>query len=130
AEGHLLTNKHVVEKSWNMKNAKLFLKRMRDDHLMEVEPRVWVFFGKDKFVADILHVSDEYDVAVLKVDRRHTPFFRLTSAEKLPRGKKVAACGFPAASGMAVSAEELVRDLSRKGTKTKIEALFKPRDFE
>ncbi|MBY0526256.1 MAG: trypsin-like peptidase domain-containing protein [Gemmataceae bacterium] len=129
-DGHLLTNKHVVEQSWNMRNAKLFLKRMRDEYLMEVQPTVWVFFGKDKYVAEILYVSEDHDVAMLKIDRKHTPFFRLTSADRLPRGKKVAACGFPAASAIPVSAEELVRDVSRKGKKAKIESHFKPRDFE
>lgn len=129
-DGYLLTNKHVVEKSNNLKNARLLLKKMQDDLLMDVRPTVWVFFGKDKYVAEIRHVSEQYDLAVLKVERRGMPYFRLSSADKLPRGKKVITCGFPGASSTPLSPEEAVREMSRQSKQAKIETLFKPRDFE
>jgi len=97
---------------------------------MEVDPKVWVFFGKEKYVAEILHVSERYDLAILKIDRKPRSFLRLSSADRLPRGKRVIACGFPGASSTPLTPEEAVRQLSRDSKKAKVESLFKPRDFE
>src|SRR5262249_39439826 len=71
-----------------------------------VTPMVWVFFGKEKYVARIVHVSPEYDLAVLKVERRDAPFFLLSSTDAPPRGTKVVACGFPGATRDPLTAEE------------------------
>src|SRR5208337_3489222 len=75
-EGHLLTNKHVVEEVWNLKNAKLLRKKMRDELLLEMTPAVWVFFGKHKYEAEILYVSDNHDLGILKIARQNVPYFR------------------------------------------------------
>lgn len=130
AEGHLLTNEHVVREIWKMKNAKLWLKKVREEKLVDVQPTVWVFFGKEEQIAEIIHVSDDYDLCILKVERRHVPFFKLARTDALPRGKKVAACGFPGVAQTPLSAEEVMNDDLRKKTATKVKTMFKPRDFE
>jgi len=129
ADGHLITNKHVVEKAWNLKNADLLLKKLRDEDLIDLKPTVWVFFGREKCVAEVLHVSDDYDFSILKVERRCVPHFRLATADTWARGKKVAACGFPAAAQQPLSDEE-VSQMYRKPKHQKVEANFNSRDFE
>jgi S1-C subfamily serine protease len=91
-DGFLLTNKHVVEDTKKLLNARLLLQRLRDKDLLDVRPKVWLFFGKEKFNADIVYVSDDFDFSILKVSRICRHYFRLSAAsQKLPRGKKVVA---------------------------------------
>jgi hypothetical protein len=59
AQGHLLTNRHVVEKTWNLQNAELLRKKYREELLVDLKPKVWVFFGKEKYEAEIVHVSED-----------------------------------------------------------------------
>jgi len=129
-DGYLITNKHVIEETWNLMHADLLLKRLRDDKLLEVKPTVWVFFGGEKSVADVVHVSESFDLAVLKAPRRGYPYFRLGDADRCRRGTRVVAVGFPAAAQVPLSVEEAVSDLRRRSEVRKAEAQFKPRDFE
>jgi serine protease Do len=132
-DGYLLTNKHVVESTWKLQRAPI-LAKIKQEKLIEIVPQVWVFFGKQKHAAEIVHVSDNFDLSVLKVDRSHTPFFRLAGAEKLPRGTRVFACGFPGAARDALGFEEriaaLVKSLLSESDTLSIEQHFKARDFE
>ena len=134
SDGYLLTNKHVVEQIANLRNARLLLKKLRDELLMELTPSVWVFFGKQKYPAEIIALSDNHDLAILKINRQHTPYFRLAGSDSLPRGRKVIACGFPGAAQQPLSPEEALRKFNRetltKLPKTKIETHFSARDFE
>src|SRR5205823_5635905 len=121
-----LTNKHVIQEIWELQRAPI-LEKIRQEKLTEVKPRIWVFFGKQKFVAEIRHVSDRYDFGILKVDRRPTPFFALSASDKLPRAARVLACGFPGEAIAPISQEELVKQevLLKLPEKEKIEAHFK-----
>src|SRR5690606_23146254 len=68
-EGHLLTNRHVVEIAWNLQSTREGWERrqaFRRELHATFEPRVWVFFGKERYEAEILHLSPRYDLAVLK----------------------------------------------------------------
>jgi S1-C subfamily serine protease len=129
-EGHFLTNKHVVEKVWNLMHAELLLEKIRKEKLLVLHPAVWVFLKKKKYPADILYVSDNYDFCVLKI-AHPGPFFKLTGAAEIVRGKPVAACGFPAIAMTPLSEDELFEEIRRKKrTTNRVEDQFKLRDFE
>ena len=138
ADGYLVTNKHVVQDVWKTQHAELLLKKLREDNLIEYRPTVWVFFGKQKLQARIVRVSDEFDLAILKVDRAPSPTFAMSKSDELPRGKRVVACGFPGATMPAVAGEagalsgdEFVAHVMRQRANAgKVEHLFAARDFE
>src|SRR5262249_46802516 len=102
-------------------------------------PTVWVFFGRRKHVARIVHVSRDFDLAVLKIERDGSPFFGLSAADCPPRGTRVRACGFPAATrlpiteGAALEArfqQERVKAAMRAGKPVRVEEHFQRSDFE
>lgn len=131
-DGYLLTNRHVIEETYNLQNAHALLEKLRREELIELRPAVWVFFGKqNKYLAKILHISDAFDMAVLKIDRRDMPYFRLSASAKFPRGTRVSACGFPGVANLPLSAQEAASELSRRAVvPRRIEEVFKQRDFE
>jgi len=90
---------------------------------------VWVFFGKQKYVAEILYVSETYDLAILKVKRRQHAFFSLSTSDNLARGTTVVACGFPDTSQEALGPQEELEELKRRQTALHVEDLFKTSDF-
>jgi S1-C subfamily serine protease len=100
------------------------------------EPRIWVFFkGKngepEKWDADLPLICDEseFDFAILKINRKSGPFFRLSDVDqKMKRGHGVVALGFPGVTYHPVSAEEIEEDQRRQQV-GKIESHFKDRDF-
>ena len=127
--GYLLTNKHVVDELWRLMKSEDLLRSVRVRIGVDVQPTVWVFFGQEKLVAQIIHVSDAFDLAILKVDRRD-PFFRLSASDLLPRATRVYACGFPSAASVALSERELTGKARLPRRFEKVEAFFRPRDFE
>jgi len=107
------------------------LKKLRDEQLIDVKPTVWVFFRKEKYEAAVVHVNDEHDLALLKVERRVAPFFQLAKSSEVSRGTKVIACGFPAAAQAALSGEEGWSQAARQSTFTnRVEDRFEQRYFE
>jgi S1-C subfamily serine protease len=130
-DGYILTNKHVVEEIANRMNAKLLLARLRKEKLIEVTPQIWVFFGqKHKYVADVVHVSENYDLAILKIGRQGGAYYRLSTTDALRRGMRVYALGFPGAARTALSEAEIDEQARRHKSGTSIQAEFKNRDFE
>ena len=78
-----------------------------------IEPRVWVFLGSREalYFGEVLHVSERYDLAVLKVDATNLPYLAMATESELPkRGTDVFALGFPGTSQMAFSEEDQVLD--------------------
>jgi S1-C subfamily serine protease len=69
-----------------------------------IEPKVWVFFAKEKYEAKILYTSDRFDLGVMEVDRKDMPYFHLVTDDesKFGTAEPVYALGFPAASRRAV----------------------------
>ena len=67
-DGYVFTNKHVVESVDNLSRATSVNQEiMKLRSLEELAPTVWVFFGqKEKYEAEIIHVSEDYDFAILK----------------------------------------------------------------
>ena len=132
ADGYLLTNKHVVETTHNNQQAKHVLDKLREKDGLDVKPTVWVFFGKDKFIAEIIYISDDFDLAILKVSRNQSHFFELSNSDQMTRSTRVYACGFPGASRITLSEKERLSQLvsEKLSTGKKVEEKFKPRDFE
>lgn len=130
-DGFILTNKHVVEEVANRMNAKLRWARLRNEKQIEVTPQIWVFFGqKKKYVAEVIHVSENYDLAVLKIDRKGGKYYRLSNDGNLRRGEKVYALGFPGAARIALSEAEIDEQARRYKSGQSIQGKLKNRDFE
>lgn len=132
SQGHILTNKHVVEEIWNLRRAPL-LRKIEREKSMEFSPRVWIFLNKVRYESEILHVSEYFDLAILKINHDTPSFFRLSSLDNLTRTTPVVACGFPGAAREALSQEELLRDIGARKDELermkKIDDFFKPRDL-
>lgn len=129
-DGYLVTNKHVIEDLHSIERDHRVIHRIKQQHKYEeLRPRLWVFLGKKVFVADIRHVSRQFDLAILKIDMDDAPCFRLAASDKLARDAEVRAIGFPGASRDPISREE--RDFEQESwTKSReIEASFKPSDL-
>jgi S1-C subfamily serine protease len=121
---------HVVEDVWKAMHADLQWEKLRKEHLIVVRPTVWVFIQKKKYVAEILHVSDHYDLCIMKIDRAG-PSFRLSTASEFPRGYRVSACGYPDQLRTPFPGdEERLAQLRKDRRPSKVEELFQPRDFE
>jgi hypothetical protein len=130
-DGYLLTNRHVVEEIWKLMNATELLRKLRDEKGRDVKPMVWAFFGGKVYPATIVHMSTQFDLSILKVDRKHTPFFALASSHKVRRTTRVYACGFPDSSSTPISDVEKAAEESKKKTRTQdVAVLFKKRDFD
>jgi S1-C subfamily serine protease len=129
-DGHLITNKHVVEDVWTAMHADLLWEKVRKAMLVKVEPRVWVFIQGKKYQAKIVHVSDRYDLAIMTIDRAG-PYFSLSAASDFSRGKTVSACGYPdvARTPFPGDEEKLQQMLDASPPKL-VEDKFKDRDFE
>lgn len=133
-DGHFLTNQHVVRDIDNFERAEL-RRTLKSDFGVTAEPRVWIFFGqKSKYVAKILHVSKEYDVAVLKIDRKCPNFFALcdTPPTEIPATlKNLSAVGFPGVDREEFTEKDAADALLRRAVNAgPIERLFMDRAFE
>jgi len=101
-DGHALTNKHVIEEIVRLTQAEGKVEhlvseenRTKDEKISSLVPTVWVFFGGEGFIATIEHVSDQFDLAILKVDREDSPYFQLAANNDLIRGDAIWTAGFP-----------------------------------
>jgi S1-C subfamily serine protease len=97
----------------------------------DINGQVWVFFGQEqKFVARILNLSRQFDLAVLETMQTNSPYFALCRSEKLSRGLTVTALGFPGASMEPLSRTEMMLEQQRKQMiPTAVEQAFRQRDF-
>ena len=131
--GDLLTNKHVIESAHDGSDAQDVLTELRQKNRklqIDVQPIVWVFFGKEKFVAMIRYVSPQFDLAILKVDRADKPFFRLSTSAALPRAMPVYALGYPGAAREMMTEEEIMQTVRRQAKAETVDQKFKSSDFE
>jgi S1-C subfamily serine protease len=98
-DGHIITNRHVIEDINDFKSSKLRtnVERKIDGN---VEARIWVFFGRDsKHEVDLesVYVSVDYDLAILKVKHKTPRYFALSRTEdsRIPMLDAVSSLGFP-----------------------------------
>jgi DNA-directed RNA polymerase subunit RPC12/RpoP len=129
-DGYVLTNRHAVEDTFKLKNDPI-LKKLKDERNIVVKPAIWVFFDGKRYDAEIIHLSDQFDMSLLKIQRSDGPFFRLSSNNSPKRSTRVFACGFPDSSLKALSKDEEALEAIRRSKKnTNPESLFKKRDFD
>jgi len=126
--GHMLTNAHVVKSTNNFRKSPLI--QTFKNKGFDVKPTVWVFLNGEKYIAEVEHISDSYDLAVLKLDHRFLHPFRLSESDTVSRGTDVFALGFPGAARSALSTEEMLEDVRRENAEDSVNKAFKPRDFE
>lgn len=129
-DGILFTNRHVVEEVANLRKAKHTLEKARREGL-DVVPTVWVFFDRKKQIAELVHVSEEYDFAILRVAKPPSRVFALRNDPSLPRGQQVFALGFPTAANDPMLANEALKLTSRRmATNPRVEQAFLEKEFE
>lgn len=131
ADGYVLTNKHVIEAIDDLGRATTYLSKAKKHYSYQtLEPTVWVFFGKDSgHEAKIVHVSDEFDFAVLKIDGlRNARIFKLSSV-KPARDLSVRTLDFPGSSRSAMTPLEKEEQRTRTDTAKTIKEFFKDDDF-
>jgi len=130
-DGYLLTNRHVVEKVENERRSS----ERRDKEIrsgQKIRPQAWVFFSlTDKSPAEIVHISNNFDMAVLKIASKSTRYLALSgdNPAQIARGTSVLACGFPDVDGKVVSFFEAVSQAKKSQTKGPVERLFLDKAF-
>jgi len=131
-QGHLVTNKHVIEDIDNLMRAPL-LESFQKEKKMRVTPRIWVFLNKKRFDAKTLYVDDDNDFAIIKIEANDLPYFGLCSNDKMARQSPVSVYGFPGAARATVSDEERIREIGSRNADAReknIDRYFKQRDLE
>lgn len=109
-DGYLLTNQHVVAEVDKAKHSR-DLKDIEQKTRARITPKVWVFFTRDsKHEAQIVHISADFDMAILKIDRKTDRCLALSGAspDDYPRGMSVMACGFPGVDRAAISSKDRI----------------------
>lgn len=141
ADGYLLTNKHVVKNTWELLNVparKKAIEEWAKARSVAAIPMVWVFFGRNEsYRAQIIHVSPDYDIAILKIERVNVSFFRISTLDCPQRGTKVVAFGFPGVTRDPLTEgeerffrQERVNLAIQAGKRVRIGDHFDPTDFE
>lgn len=128
--GYALTNKHVVDSTLQLQRAKNKLKSERDAQgLEDIEPILVAFFGGKSYPVEVVFVSDSYDMAVVKVRRQSSPYFRLSEAT-IDRRSKVWAFGFPGAAIDKSAILEKVKKAIRAEGDSRMKRQFSRQDFK
>ena len=103
--GLMLTNRHVVEAAKEA-SPPANLEKLKLPTLTRRDISYVICFGpnpKDRFTAKLLHKSERYDLAILKIDRRVE--HPLVISQKNPRqGDDILVCGYPGAVMAALNA--------------------------
>jgi S1-C subfamily serine protease len=131
-QGWLLTNRHVVDDISRFLNADNLRKEIEQKTRMKVDPKIWVFFKNKKYLATIRYLSDNFDLAVLKIEPSGPmPYFQLSSTDEVERGTPVVALGFPGASREPTElAEEIDRFVREKTKGVKIDYHFQKSNLD
>jgi len=111
-KGHVLTTKPLVEEYEKVNRADAKIKEARAKNF-EIEPKLWVYFGKKRYDAKIAYKSPKYDIAVLEIDRQG-PYFRLAPDLANIERARVYALGYPDAPSQPLSIENALQRPERK----------------
>lgn len=129
SNGHLLTNRHVVDDYAPPKDSSIKLKSGESVPVVIDQP-VIVFFNRIRFEAKVLHIDRTFDLAVLKIERtRPQPYFPISKKNEFPRGGKCFALGFPGVANNARSEEEAAL-LAAKAKNDRFENILLDQNFE
>lgn len=129
-QGHLLTSRQVVHEALTTRKAELLEKVRKEQHL-KIDPSVWVLLNKKKYLVDLnsVHVSDNYDFCILKIDHAG-PYFGLADQKEIPRGKALTACGFPENARRGLVSPEEVVAITQKPKLVRADDKFQSSDLE
>jgi S1-C subfamily serine protease len=96
----------------------------------DVSPKMVVFFDGVPFEAKLVHLSERFDMAILKIDRpRAGPFFRLCAENKIEQGEPVVILGYPGLALLARSeADQAIKDRNQEAGVDPEKRLL-PQDF-
>jgi S1-C subfamily serine protease len=132
ASGHFITNRHVVEKMYKEQQDPAKQEEFKRKSNIERHPTVWMFVDGKKYSARILHLSNNFDLSILKIERDTRPYFRVSATDELRRSLPAHACGFPGNSQEPLTPAEREAQKTQLGkTPPKDVAIFfKERDFE
>ena len=116
----------------------MFKKVSAEKEYSRLEPCFWVFFNRpggrpEKVLARIDEICDEseYDLAILKVDRKRRPFFASPGRRRSwPRAARSSRSGSPRRAWRPISLEEIREKELREHVGTKIESLQVDRAFD
>lgn len=129
-QGYALTNRHVIDTVWKRVRSDAVAvehqKALRDGGIdfLEYQPMVWAFFDGEQYAAIIEHVSDTFDLAILRTEYAPTNQFHLAPGVSIARGTEVYALGFPAVAdsptpddvgGEEAQVQRLIAQLSAGG---------------
>jgi S1-C subfamily serine protease len=115
ADGALLTGRRVVEDNAKLASDEKLRKEIEDTFKSTIEPKIWVYFRDKKYTAKIPYVSEESDVALLRI-RTEAPIahFRLRTRDDAPPGTRVYAAGFPAGPRLPLRKKEAIVKFARE----------------
>lgn len=77
----------------------------------DIGPQLKVYIDQVPFEAKIVHISDRFDMAILKIDRKGGPFFSLSLDNEPEQGIEVYTLGFPGIANDARSIEDVVANI-------------------
>ena len=110
--GYVVTNRHVTS------GGREHVAKIARDLGSAGEPSYWVYFSPTEVVeARLVGESEEFDLAVLEVERESWPYLEYRSIDTVAQTEAVWACGFPGAADELpdlIETERLV-DLRKRG---------------
>lgn len=119
-DGFAITNQHVVEDYMKRKSeSDAFEEVAKRIDAVSVKPSIWVVLNKEVLVAEVIHVSSEFDHAIIKIKEvDNLPIWTLSSRSEIPRSTPVRTLGFPGASRSSLTEQEMsVKDAKWKTAK-------------
>lgn len=72
----------------------------------KVDARLKVFIDQVPFDAKVVHMSERFDMAILKIDRKSGPFFGLATKNEPEQGLEIYTLGFPGIANDSRSEED------------------------
>ena len=107
--GYFLTNRHVVEELASVRDSEL---KIGDSNIrVRIDEVVYLFLGKLRFPAKVVHTSSRFDMAILKINRiQPQRYFVLSEQSNVNRRTEVVALGFPGLASKAIGEESKMLD--------------------
>ena len=130
--GYIFTNKHVIEEADNFSRATQTINKIKNTlNLEKYAPTIWAFLGNNqKYETRVIHVSENYDFAILKADGMDKSyFFKLSESDEISRGTVVKTLGFPGSSRNQMRSFEEEASI-QAATKNTVQDWFLEDDFK
>lgn len=129
-DGYAITAKHIVEEAFSLQGAKLLDDIVERFKYTELKPTVWVFVNGKVCEAEAVHLSSQFDLAIIKINEPSQVAFALADQATLPTDQTVWALGFPTGGrGAVTSMEEKLKDTRFQSART-IKEYFLPEECQ